>query len=292
MPHRRTCFEASPFAALEEGFTLLSSGPNPLALDGAGIEGLPDRPIPLAELRARLLHPSVPYAGRDAAIAVLIGRAQGLGGAWTAGLAGVLLPGMRRAVAPLAAACRSRQADLEAEMIAGLLAAVGECDPGRPRPAGFLCGRAYDAAKRLLRAELNERARSANELVSAEPPRPYGHPDFVLARAVAEGVVAGDDAELVGSTRLGDATLVEAAAERGLSYGTAERRRHRAEVALVAWIGSGSNGAEFVGNRAARAGSMGAGRPRQGHRGDQAAGISPNRNAHLNRGGACPSGTQ
>src|SRR5438093_4912361 len=140
MPRRSTRSVASPFATLERAFALLSTGPRPLALDGTGIEGLPDRPIPLVELRPRLLHPSVPHATRDAALRVLIRRAQAEGGAWTLGLVGVLLPGMRRGAASLAAPCRGREADLEAEMLAGLLVGIAECQPGRPRPAGFLCG--------------------------------------------------------------------------------------------------------------------------------------------------------
>src|SRR5438034_6760015 len=95
LPSRPPRFEASPFAALEQTFALLSAEPRPLALDGTGVEGLPDRAIPLTELRARLLHPSAPYATRDAALGALISRARSEGGAWTLGLAGVLLPGMR-----------------------------------------------------------------------------------------------------------------------------------------------------------------------------------------------------
>lgn len=266
----RTHPEASPFATLERAFVLLTTEPRPLAFDGTGVVGLPDRLIPLDELRARLLHPSTRYATRDAALDALVERARAQGGAWTVGLAGVLLPGLRRAVTPLAAACPGKEADLEAEMLAGLLTALDRFPPGRPRPAGRLCGQAFDAAKRLLRAELTERARPGHDAGSAEPPKPYGHPDFVLAKAVAEGAVCADDAELIGATRLGEMSLADAAASWGLSYKAAERRRHRAETALVAWIRGG-----FVAEGAVPAGSKGAGRPRQGHRPDQRPGLRP-----------------
>jgi len=262
--------EVSPFATLERAFATLTAEPRPLALDGTGIAGLPERPIPLDELRARLLHPSTRYATRDAVLGVLIGRARAERGAWTVGLAGVLLPGLRRAITPLVAACPGKAADLEAEMLAGLLVAVERCAPGRPRPAGFLCGRGFDAAKRLLRAELAERARPGHDPVSAEPPKPFGHPDFVLARAVVAGAIRADDAELIGATRLGEMTLADAAVAWGLSYQAAERRRHRAETALVAFVVDG-----FVAETAVPAGSKGAGRPRQGHRPDQRPGFRP-----------------
>lgn len=266
----RTHAEASPFATLERAFALITTEPRPLALDGTGIPGLPDRLIPLDELRARLLHPSARYATRDAALEILIGRARAERGAWIVGLAGVLLPGLRRATTPLVAACPSKEADLQAEMLAGLLVAVELCGPGRARPAAFLCGRAFDAAKRLLRAELAERARPAHDPVSAEPPKPFGHPDFVLARALSDGAICADDAELIGATRLGEMSLADAAALWGLTYQAAERRRHRAETALVAWIHDG-----FVADGAVPAGSKGAGRPRQGHRPDQRPGFRP-----------------
>ena len=53
-----------------------STGPNPLALDGTGIAGLPDRPVPLGELKARLLHPSTPFEVRDAIVGELVARSQ------------------------------------------------------------------------------------------------------------------------------------------------------------------------------------------------------------------------
>ncbi|MDA8355627.1 MAG: hypothetical protein M0Z95_04860 [Actinomycetota bacterium] len=107
----------SPFDALEETFRLLCDGPRPLALEGTGIAGLPDRPIPLVELQAMLLHPSVGYEVRDAAIGQLVALAQAEGGRWTVGVAGVLLPGLRRAIWPLFEACPTKLAELEAEAL-------------------------------------------------------------------------------------------------------------------------------------------------------------------------------
>lgn len=266
--HRR--FEASPFATLERAFALLTAGPRPLALDTSGIEGLPDRAVPLGELRSRLLHPSTRYPTRDAAIAALVTRARTEGGAWTVGLAGVLLPGLRRALLPLVSACPGKGADLEAEMLTGLLAALAGIPAGRARLAGWLTGRAFDAAKGLLRSELGERARPCHLAASAEPPPPYAHPDFVLLRAAAAGVICAEDAELIGATRLGDVPLADAATELGLSYVAAHQRRLRAESALVAWLRG-----TFVEKRALPAGYKGVGRPRKGSPVRPEAGIAP-----------------
>ncbi len=261
--------EASPFSVMARAFAQLESGSDPLTVDGTPITGLPDRPIPLGELRARLLHPAASYATRDAALAVLAARARSDGGDWTVGLIGVLLPGLRRALVPLAAPCPGRRADLEAEMLVGVLVALDRVPPGRPRPAGWLTGRAFDAAKQLLRRDQAETAVPEGEPApELARPMPSGNPEAVLARAVAAGVLCDDDAELIAATRLEKISLALAAAIRGVSYPAAARRRQRAEQALAGWIRGG-----FVADGAGTAGCRGAGRPRQGRRPGQRSGL-------------------
>jgi len=269
MSDRFPCPDASPFAVVEQAYVQLATGPDALAVDGTTIAGLPDRLVPLVELRTRLLRPCCGHATAETALQLLLERARRDGEAWTVGLVGVLLPGLRRAVAPLAAACPGRRADLEAEMLAGLLLALDRVPPGRPRPAGWLIGRAFDAAKQLHRREVAEGANSGGqELPDTSPGRPAGNPEVLLARAVGCGVLCADDAELIAATRLGRLSLADAASGRGVSYKAVERRRHRAEIALAAWIRGG-----FVADRAGPAGSRGAGRPRQGRRPGQRPGL-------------------
>jgi len=226
----------SPFDTLERTFALLVTGPDPLALDAAGVEGLPDRPIPLGELKSRLLHPSTRFETRDAIVAELVARAQREGGKWTVGLAGVLLPGLRRTVRPLVVACPGKADDIEAEALAAFVAAVSRCRPGRPRLASWLRWQARKGATRLLHAEMAERARPGTEPVSAAPPRPWGHPDLVIAKAVQAGVISDSEAELISATRIGDTDLADAAARLGLGYWACHKRRLRAEAALVEWV--------------------------------------------------------
>lgn len=229
--------EPSPFDTLEETFHLLVTGPSPLSLNGATIgHGLPSRAIPLDELRGLLLHPSVPFTARDAALNVLVRRAQGHRDGALVGLAGVLLPGLRRAVAPLVQACPAKAADLEAEMLAALVQSVAEARPGAERVAARLVWSAARRARALLGAEFAHRNHSASAPTSGEPPRPWGHPDLVLAEAVAEDVVSADDAELIGATRVGEVPLRQLAAEWGVAYDALQKRRRRAELRLVDWI--------------------------------------------------------
>lgn len=68
---------------------------------------------------------------------------------------------------------------------------------------------------------------------SAPPPTVGGHPDIVLADAVADGVLTVAEAALIGETRLESTTLAQAAARRGRTVGAVTMQRLRAEMRLV-----------------------------------------------------------
>jgi hypothetical protein len=266
----------SPFDALEDTFRLLSVGPRPLCLDGREVPGLPDRDIPLLELRAMLLHPSVAYPVRDAALGALVARAQAEGGRWSVGIAGVLLPGIRRAVFPLFEACPTKGADLEAEALCAFLGALARCEVGRARLASWLCWRTRIGAAKVLRAELAERAGPGTTPVSAAPPRPWGHPDLVLGKVVAAGVISAEDAELIWATRLEHQRLAEAAEGLGISYTACHKRRARAEAALAEFLRSDwYSPYDFVENRPETPCFSRRGRPRSGRGTDRRPGKRP-----------------
>ncbi len=226
-----------PFDSVEISFRLLVTGPRPLSLDGRRVgHGLPARPIPLDELRSRLLHPSTSFAARDAALAVLLARAKAEGGAATVGLVGVLLPGLRHAASPLVRACPGKRADLEAEMLAGLLEAIRTLPADEDRVAGRLMRWALFAGRRLLERMAVQQRREVPVWTSAEPPRPASHPDLLLLEAVADGVLTAAEAELVGETRLGGVPLAVLAARWGVGYEAVKKRRQRAEARLVRWL--------------------------------------------------------
>jgi hypothetical protein len=230
-----------PFDTLEATFTALTRGPAPLSLDGRQVgHGLPARLLVLDELRRLLLDPSMGFAARDAALATLVDHAKTDGSQATIALAGVLLPGLRRATAPLTLANPRRIWDLQAEALAGLLEAIATFPtPARQvdRVAARLVWAAIHAAERLLARERVWHAHTTGvPRSSAPPPRPAGHPDFVLARAVRDGVLSREDAELVGETRIGRVRLCDLARAQGAPYKTLAKRRDRAERALVRWL--------------------------------------------------------
>ncbi len=230
-PHR------SPLDTLDDAFRLLVTGPSPLSLDASDLGyGLPRRPIPLDELRSILLHPSCGFAARDAVTAELVTRAQAGEAAWKVGLAGLLLPGLRRAAGRLARDYPGDTADIDAEVLTGFLAALVDFNTTRDGVAARLLWAAYRHGARLRRRELAEAHRHVSKSVSAAPPQPWGHPDLVLAQAVREGIVSGRDAELIGATRIGDVALPDLAERLGVKADTLRRRRYRAEQRLVRWL--------------------------------------------------------
>ena len=234
-------YNPSPLDTLEAAFTLLITGPQPLALEGAAIgHGLPRRPIPLGELRVMLLRRSLSYPARDAAVAELVRRAKS-NPEWMVGLAGVLLPGLRRIAGRVARQFPAETADIDAEILASFVEGVHDFDPRGTRIAARLLAIPWNRAKVARRAEVAFAGRRVDANNSASPLRPWGHPDWVLEHAVKAEVISAEDAEVIGATRLGETDLHALAAARAIPYGTLRRRRFRAERRLVRWLANGKS---------------------------------------------------
>jgi len=215
------------------------------AAGGAGYRPGP----PLDELTILLLHPSVSTAARNKVWAELVRRARSGDPAWTVGLTGVALPGLTRAVAGLAAAWRGDPADLEAEVLAGFLAALRALDLDdldRVPLASRLCWAAWRAGQKHACASAAWASRRRDlDSSGAGPALPWGHPDFVLAAAVRRGVITAADAHLIGASRLEGIPLSQLAAETGSRHDSLCRRRAKAEKRLTLALLAGD--LEFTG---------------------------------------------
>lgn len=228
--------EQSPFDVLEAAFQALCDEPSAIALDGRALGWpFPPRPVPLGELRARLLHPATPHDARDRALAVVARRAQANGGSWSVALAGLLLPALRSIVGPVTRAWPREAAEVEGEAVAGVLAALADFH-GEERCAARLAWRAAGPVRRRASRELAEMARRPPMPVPAAPRVPWGHPDFVLGEAVKAEAITREEAEMIAATRLDGTPLVAWARSAGVSSGAARMRRRRAEQRLVEWI--------------------------------------------------------
>jgi predicted DNA-binding protein (UPF0251 family) len=147
------------------------------------------------------------------------------------------LPGLRRAAATLSAAYRGDPADLQIEILIGFLAAMRALDPGDLDDiplASRLCWAAWRAGQALACADARYTTSRRDLADSCDAPgMPWGHPDFVLAAAVARGILTPAQAELIGRNRLEGIPLSQIAAELGISHSALCNRRKRAEKKIT-----------------------------------------------------------
>ncbi|GAB3832826.1 hypothetical protein ACFPIJ_58200 [Dactylosporangium cerinum] len=238
-------------AAVRLAFQQLSCGPAPLALDCRGLPGMPQRPVVLAELRVLLLDEGMPRRVRDAVWRVLVTNAREEGPVWRLAVVGLALPGLRRVVTVYAASWRGDAGDRDAELLAGFLERLESVDVDQPRIVGRLLDAAERAVKAAMQRAIDQAAESAVRqdearlAVGVRPPgsmppqRPWDHPDWVLTRAVAAGVIGEEEWTLIARTRLEGCSLQSVAALLGVGPGLAATWRRRAELQLVAAIRSG-----------------------------------------------------
>jgi len=99
--------------------------------------------------------------------------------------AAAVLPGVRSVVWSLVQACPDKAEDIEAETLAGLVAAIRDIDVSRPRIAVRLVGRSRKAAKRLVRLELAEQGRPATSPVPGPHPNRGGTPTWCSSKPSA-----------------------------------------------------------------------------------------------------------
>lgn len=242
----------APFDAVEAAFRRACAPPRPLALNPRLLApGLPDRMMPLDELRALLLHPSCGRIAGNAVWAELARRARRDGPDWSLGLTGVALPGLRRAAARLLPAPAADPDDLQAEVLTGFLEALAGLDldgVGQVHLAGRLTWAAYRAGEKLAVAEAawaSARARphapehQHGPAGDAAPAPPWSHPDLLLARAVAAGVLTPAQARLIGASRVDGIPLAQLAAAAGTSHSALCNKRKRAEKTLAAALAAG-----------------------------------------------------
>ncbi|HZD14704.1 MAG TPA: hypothetical protein VE196_06175, partial [Pseudonocardiaceae bacterium] len=174
--------------------------------------------------------------------------------------------------------------DLDAAVLTGFLTHLGEVDLDRSGIVNRLRWAAYRAGLAAVREALDAPTPRAPAPCSAPPPPPCGHPDLVLARAVEDGAVSGPEAELIGSTRLGETTLAEAARRAGISYQALKRARARAELRLLAYLHHHATDTSDITGTSDMAGAVGdapaAARPCASRgsavRGNQPRALSPN----------------
>ena len=142
-----TVWPCTPLDAAQHAFELLTCPPAPLAFDCRGIDGLPQRILPLDELKTVLIDEATPRPVRDAVWRELVTRARRDGPAWVVAAVGLAMPGLVCSAGRLARGWRGDTADRDAELLAGFLARLQTVDLDEER----ICGRLLDAGERAVR---------------------------------------------------------------------------------------------------------------------------------------------
>lgn len=240
MPEHACAAETEPegenaLDVARRAFGFLVTGPHPIALNGCALPEWPARLVPLDEVTARVLHRQCPQPVRDHVWTELVTRARAEGGAWTLGCVGVALPALTTIAARLTARFAADPADIHAAVLAGFLAALAEIDLRGPRIMNRLRWAAYRSGHAALRDALDAPEPGTSTSASTGPlvRSVEGHPDLVLARAVADGTLTPHEAELIGATRLDGQSLTRLAADRGRAYEALKKTRARAERRLA-----------------------------------------------------------
>jgi hypothetical protein len=221
------------FASVEHFFAGLVQAPTPECFDARLIPGVA-RILPLDELRDLLKTERLDTDTTDAVWRQLARHAREWGEPWTTIATGIALPGLTHMARKIRHAARARfDEDVASEMMAAFLDALRTADLAAPRLWLRLCWPAWRAGVRATRTEQASELPDDVPAGSRTPTLPYGHPDLLLGRAVAAGVITQQAADIISATRLDHVLLAQLAAEQNVSPAVLRRRRRQWEADLV-----------------------------------------------------------
>ncbi|MEU5874258.1 hypothetical protein AB0A73_22210 [Glycomyces sp. NPDC047369] len=257
---------STPLKLIAAAFTGLADEPDPVAVDGRDLPGLPDRALDLHEIAAHLSDRDTTRTSKDAIWARLVTWARIQPAPWTTICAALAAPGLYGAVrrATWFAPTFADRDDIESAAIEGFTTALQNLNIEVPRLVNRLCNAAYISARRYAIALDRYQETLTSSVYESRPPqRPEGHVDFVLARAVHNHAIEKEDAAMVTATYLEGQSVEDYAAEHGLTPDVVAHWRRTVRLHLAAWF-SDELGIE-VDPRIRRAplGSAGGGEERQ-----------------------------
>ncbi|WP_435593794.1 hypothetical protein [Nocardia sp. bgisy118] len=196
------------------------------------------------QLRERLWDPATPMAEVDAIWVWLLDRVRAKDEGAMLVCAGLAAPMLSRTASEYATSSTTARHDIESEVLTaflGHLPRVGLEEPGvwhRLRWGAYRAALKAATQQRTGVTVVGDLDRDLAPLggrVQAMVSGP-GHPETVLAQAVAAGVISADAAELIAASRWEGRSLTSLAAERGVSLWKLRKQRPRAERALLAWL--------------------------------------------------------
>ncbi|GIE91613.1 hypothetical protein [Actinoplanes regularis] len=241
----RTRTATTALTSAEKAFELLTCEPAPLVFDARPVPGMPDTTLPLDRLRTLLVYERYDSDTTDVLWRQLARHAREWGPAWVVGAIGVALPALTQLAARLSQGQPRLADDIDSEVLAGFLQALRTTDLDRPRLWLRMCWTAWRAGAAVIKDDEGEELPLDLSSGSRSPRMPYGHPDLLLGRAAAAGLITDEAAELISATRFGDTLIEELAAEEGTSASALRMRRRRAERVVAAAVTRGDLSGPF-----------------------------------------------
>ncbi|MGV9613239.1 hypothetical protein [Nocardia xishanensis] len=237
----------SPLAVVRAGFDRIAAqalpiDPRPVPTPAPATAAGPVRTW--AQLRERLWDPVTPMDEVDAIWVWLLERVRTQDEDAMLVCAALAAPMLSRTASEYATPSNTARHDIESEVLTaflGHLPRVGLEEPGVWHRLRWGAYRAMLKAARQQQtgatvvADLDRDLAPLGERVQAIVAGP-GHPETVLAQAVAAGVISEEAAELIAASRWEGRSLTALAAERGVSLWKLRKARPRAERALLAWL--------------------------------------------------------
>ena len=244
--------DSSPLSVVRSAFDRIADDPVPR--EAARVAGLGRAVTTWGQLRRVLSDPGLPIQVVDAVWVWLIkrSRVEGSDAALVcAGMAVPMLAGMASTFGPRR---REDRADVEADLLTAFFTELRRIDVERPflwfrlRWAVFRGGRAWVRQEAAAPAPGPDIGTDLNAGWGKTVPAmctPPGHPEDLLAEAVAENVITPQVAELIAVTRLEGRTVTSLAEEvEGSSHWALHKARRRGEHDLRAWLTARTAGSD------------------------------------------------
>ena len=190
--------------------------------------------LPLAALRPLLTDRATPAALVDHLWRTLVDYARDQGGEWILVAVGCAVPKLRAAAWHATCNALVDRDEVAANVLAAFTDALLTLDPlPESDVLGELVRPAHNAAQHI--ADHVRRVYRAHAPLPASyaPPPPPGHPDFVLAALVRDGVITTEEADVIGRHRLEGVSLRRIAAARGWYPVKAQRILRSAEARVI-----------------------------------------------------------
>jgi hypothetical protein len=226
--------------AVEQRFVELSGPPTPVTLDGCCVGAeLPQRPIPLDELRIIMLKRKTSWLIKGAVWSELVRRAQDQGEPWITAAMGMAMPMLKKIAGNAARGFHGDIADFDSEIVEGFLYALSTVDPLAPNlytSLRFMAQR-YATEARASEDRILGQSTEYDEAIAAKyRPRVLGHPDLVLARAVRDQGLSDQEAGLIARAHLDGEAQTSLAEACGVSPYLLRQQLARAQHRLVRFL--------------------------------------------------------